>query len=226
MNESFAVVAMAGDRDRQLMATAPPLMRFMRCACETRSRPLIRILPSSRNVIEPSPHFSVRLFVASTTSSSGISQSDGWLYSAASDRSNSAARGRATRPTTMPLSLAGEGRQKRTTSLGANRSTDPSPVSRTSQRTGTPVTSPVCATSTVPSPPTALTTPRARDDVATSGSLNRPFASMALIPRWLGSAHHVLLVVKERITHPAHVVAFELHVKRVHHELALAPVDT
>src|SRR6266568_7920885 len=34
--------------------------------------------------------------------------------------------------------------------------------------------------------------------------------------------HDVLLVMKQRIAHPAYVVPLELHVERVHHELALA----
>ena len=38
-------------RRRQLIETAPPLMRLSRCACETRSLPLMRILPSSRMVM-------------------------------------------------------------------------------------------------------------------------------------------------------------------------------
>ena len=55
----------------QLIDTAPPLMRFIRLAWETRSLPLINIFPSSRIVIDPSPTFRVRFFRACRTSSSG-----------------------------------------------------------------------------------------------------------------------------------------------------------
>src|SRR5437773_7214704 len=57
---------------RQLIWTAPPLIRFKRWAWETRSFPLIRILPSSRMVMEPAPTRRVRECFASSTSSSGF----------------------------------------------------------------------------------------------------------------------------------------------------------
>ena len=38
------------------------------------------------------------------------------------------------------------------------------------------------------------------------------------------SPHDVFHIVKQWITHPAHVVAFELHIERVHHELAFTHV--
>ena len=60
-------------RSRQLMETAPPLMRFMRWAWATRSFPLMRIFPSSRMVIDPSPTRSVRECLASMTTSSAMS---------------------------------------------------------------------------------------------------------------------------------------------------------
>src|SRR5205809_745787 len=44
-------------------------------------------------------------------------------------------------------------------------------------------------------------------------------------PICMGSSpHDVLFVVKQRIPHPAHVLALELHIERVHHEFALAHV--
>src|SRR6266545_4506082 len=40
------------------------------------------------------------------------------------------------------------------------------------------------------------------------------------------SPHDVLLVVKQRIPHPAYVVPLELDVERIHHKLALAHIGT
>src|SRR5436853_7282020 len=62
---------------------------------------------------------------------------------------------------------------------------------------------------------------------AGSGSTTATGSPISIAVSGLGvrpprSPHDVLLVVKERVTHPAHVVSFELHVERVHHELPLS----
>src|SRR5690606_7153834 len=83
----------------QLIATEPPLIRFTRRACETRSFPLIRILPSARIVIEPSPHRSVSPLRASTTSSSGTPAA---ATPSAAGRAAATADGAPTAPSTTP----------------------------------------------------------------------------------------------------------------------------
>src|SRR5690606_2129821 len=107
--------ALLRDRRRlshQLISTEPPLMRFRRVACETRSLPLVRILPSSRMVIEPSPTRRVRDWRASRTSSSGGSSSRVTPAGAPSP---------GMRPRTIPFPTVGE-YQTSTSSSGARSS--------------------------------------------------------------------------------------------------------
>src|SRR6266566_2136475 len=191
---------------RQLIWTAPPLMRFSRFAWETRSFPLMRILPSSRMVMEPSPTRSVSFLVASITSSAGgpsFVASGGALLGPMRPRTHR------THPTGWD---AMRGRHHRSRA----RPLCPPSVAPCSGRRHSCLRRrrPRCHPRPRPLPCTGGVAPRRLPECRAYV----PFPSLPpRVVRPATLAHDVLLVVEELVTEAADVVPFELDVERINH---------